>query len=472
MPARRLRDLLARWAVRNYYRRMSDPTAASARSGTRPAEHSDLKRRHIAAATIGNALEFYDFLTYAFFAIQIGHAFFPSGNAYASLMLSLATFGAGFVTRPLGAIVIGAYSDRAGRKPAMLLCFTLIGASIVAMALIPPYSAIGIAAPILAVLARMIQGFSLGGEIGSNTAFLLEAAHPGKRGLTVSWQGASQYVALTAAGVVGVILSAVMPEHLLEAYGWRIAFLLGAVTLPFGLWLRSSLPETLHTPEAAHAPATGGTRLDQARRSWRVIVLGLVVLASGTIGSYIFTYIVTFAQDTLHLPGRAGFIAETGANITAFATVLYGGWLSDRVGRWPVNVCGNLAFVLSIMPVFYWITEARTEFALIVGVTGLSAISGLIWGSFYAALAESLPKTIRGSGFGTVYSVSIAAFGGTTQLVVTWLIHVTGSAMAPAWYLLAAAGVGQIALMLMAESAPAQLAARRSAAGDLPAVAG
>lgn len=453
---------------------MSDPTGLPVPSGTVPAELPRLKRRHIAAATIGNALEFYDFLTYAFFAIQIGHAFFPSDNGYASLMLSLATFGAGFVTRPLGAIIIGAYSDRVGRKPAMLLSFTLIGASIVTMALIPPYSMIGVAAPVLAVLARMVQGFSLGGEIGSNTAFLLEAASPEKRGLAVSWQGASQYAALTAAGAVGVILSAVMPANLLDAYGWRIAFLLGAVTLPFGLWLRSNLPETLHSPETVGAvPATHGTRLDQARRSWRVIVLGLVVLASGTIGSYIFAYIVTFAQDTLHLSGAAGFIAETAGNITAIATVLYGGWLSDRVGRWRVNVWGNLAFVLLIVPVFYWITEARTEFALIVGVTGLSAISALMSGSFYAALAESLPKTIRGSGFGTVYSVSIAAFGGTTQLVVTWLIHVTGSAMAPAWYLMAATSVGQVALILMAESAPARVATTRSAAAaDLPAVAG
>ena len=453
---------------------MSDPTDTPKLPGNAPGELPRLKRRHIAAATIGNALEFYDFLTYAFFAIQIGHAFFPSGNAYASLMLSLATFGAGFVTRPLGAMVIGAYADRVGRKPAMLLCFMLIGTSIVAMALIPPYSAIGVAAPILAVLARMVQGFSLGGEIGSNTAFLLEAASPEKRGLTVSWQGASQYVALTAAGAVGVILSAVMPADLLEAYGWRIAFLLGAVTLPFGLWLRSSLPETLHAPEpagAGAAPATHGTRRDQVRRSWRVMVLGLVVLASGTIGSYVIVYFVTFAQDTLHLPGSAAFIAETAANFSGFAAVLYGGWLSDRVGRWRVNVWGNVAFALSIVPVFYWITDARTELALIVGVTSLGALAALIQGSIYTALAESLPKTIRGSGFGTVYSVAIAAFGGTTQLVVTWLIHATGSAMAPAWYLLAATGIGLVALILLAESAPVRLAAPRSAV-NVPAVAG
>ena len=453
---------------------MTTPSTSTVANGVALVDHPRLKRRHIAAATIGNALEFYDFLTYAFFAIQIGHALFPSQNAYASLMLSLATFGAGFVTRPLGAIVIGAYADRVGRKPAMLLSFTLIGASIVAMALIPPYAMIGLAAPVLAVIARMVQGFSLGGEIGSNTAFLLEAAHPERRGFTVAWQGASQSMALVAAGAVGVILSMVLPADALDAYGWRIAFLLGAVTLPFGLWLRSNLRETLHMPEAAGAaPAASGSRLDQARASWRVILLGLVVLAAGTIGSYIFNYIATYAQNTLHLPSRVGFLAQTGTSMMSFVSILFGGWLSDRVGRRRVNVWGNLAFLLAIMPIFVWITETRTAFALTVGMSGLGALAGFIGGSFYAALGESLPKPIRGLGFGTVYSVSIAAFGGTTQLIVTWLLHVTGNPLAPAWYLLAASAVGQVALMLIPESAPVRLAAGRSLAMKVaPAVAG
>src|SRR6478672_4051607 len=215
-------------------------------------------RRHIAAVTLGNALEFYDFLTFSFFAIQIGHAFFPSNSAYGSLMGSLATFGAGFATRPLGAIVIGRYADRVGRKPAMLLSFILIGASIFSMALIPPYAAIGLAAPVLAVIARMLQGFSLGGEIGSNTSFLLEAAPPAERGAVVAWQGASQMIAILAGSLVGVLLSTLLPPSVLDAYGWRIGFVLGGLTVPFGLWLRTSLPETLHAPEVGTpAPEAG-----------------------------------------------------------------------------------------------------------------------------------------------------------------------------------------------------------------------
>lgn len=419
-----------------------------------------LKRRHVAAATIGNALEFYDFLIYAYFSIQIGHAFFPLQSAYGSLMLSLATFGAGFITRPLGAMVIGAYADRVGRRPAMMLCFVLIGVSIVGMALIPTYAAIGLAAPILAVIARMVQGFSLGGEVGSNTAYLMEAAPANRRGLIVSWQGVSQLMALIAGGSMGVLLTAVMPRDALDAYGWRIAFMVGAVAVPFGLWLRTNLPETLHAPEIRPTtPMVGVSRLTQARLHWRVIVLGLVVLASGTIGSYTFIYTATYAQATLHLPARAGFIAVTGGYILAIPAALLGGYLSDRHGRWPINVWGSLPFLLMIYPVFAWIVEARSEFALITGIIVLTIASNFIWGSFYAGLAESLPKTIRGGGFGTVYAVSIAAFGGTTQLVVTWLIHVTGSAMAPAYYLTGATLLGWIALLLMRESAPTRLRA-------------
>jgi len=423
-------------------------------------EPPKLKRRHVAAATIGNALEFYDFLTYAFFSIQIGHAFFPVQSAYGSLMLSLATFGAGFVTRPIGALVIGAYSDRVGRRPAMMLCFVMIGCSIVVMALIPSYATIGIAAPIIAVVARMVQGFSLGGEIGSNTAYLMEAAPTDKRGLVVSWQGVSQNMALIAGGSVGALLTTVLPANALDAYGWRIAFLLGAIAVPFGLWLRTNLPETLHTPEVnAIAPVVAQPRLAQARTHWRVIVLGLVVLATGTIGSYTFTYLVTYAQASLHLPARAGFIAEASGNLLSIPAMLLGGWLSDRHGRWPVNVLGNLPFLVLIIPTFLLVVAMRSEVVLIVAMTVLYVAFSFNAGSFYAGLAESLPKTIRGSGFGTVYSVSIAAFGGTTQLVITWLIHITGSAMAPAWYLVGASLIGQVAYMLMRESSPVRLRA-------------
>ncbi|MGZ5934884.1 MAG: MFS transporter [Rhizomicrobium sp.] len=419
-------------------------------------EHVALPRRYVAAATIGNALEFYDFVTYAFFAIQIGHAFFPSHSAYGSLMLSLATFGAGFVTRPIGGLVIGAYADRAGRKPAMVLTFTMMGTAIVVLALIPSYTAIGIAAPILAVLARMVQGFSLGGEVGPTTAYLLEAAPVRGRGLAVSWQGASQGIAAGLGGLVGVGLSSVMAPGALDAYGWRIAFLLGAITLPFGLWIRRSLPETLHAPDTNIAARRAHAGLDAIRENFRIIALALVVLASGTIGTYVFNYMTTFAQNTLHLPPTIAFLATTIGQVVTVASVLYGGWLSDRIGRRPVMIWSNLVYLVLILPVFFWIVETRSTLALIVGLSSLGIAGALKGGAFFVAVAETLPKRIRGTAFATIYASSIALFGGTTQLVITWLIQVTGNPMAPAWYLVAATLLGQTALMLILESAPAK----------------
>ena len=427
---------------------------------------SGLKPRHIVGAVIGNALEFYDFLIYALFAIQIGHAFFPTSSAYGSLMLSLATFGAGFATRPLGGIVLGLYADRAGRKPAMRLCLILIGASITAMALIPSYARIGIAAPILAVIARLVEGFSLGGEVGANTAYLAEAASPERRGAVVSLQGASQLIALIAGNLVGVALTAILPPAALAEYGWRIALLLGASAVPFGLWLRSGLPETLHRtqPVSAAAPpvplrrSTDRSAARLTRRHWRAIALGLIVLASATIGTYIFTYVVTYAQHTLHLPARAGFVAELAGYAVSLPTVVLGGRLSDRYGRRPINIWSNLAFLCATYPVFAWIVARPSEASLVAGIALLCVPSSLWTGAFLAALTETLPEAVRSRGLGTVYATSIALFGGTTQIVVTWLIHVTGNPFAPAWYLMAASAVGQIALLLFPETAPVRLA--------------
>jgi MHS family citrate/tricarballylate:H+ symporter-like MFS transporter len=418
-----------------------------------------LTRRHIAAVTLGNALEFYDFLTYAFFAIQIGHALFPPTTAYGSLMMSLATFGAGFVTRPLGAMVIGRYADRVGRKPAMLLCFVLIGSSITVMALIPSYERIGIAAPILAIVTRLVQGFSLGGEVGSNTAYLMEAARPERRGLVVSLQSVSQQVAQLAGGVVGLTLTSLLPADVLAAYGWRIAFLIGGAVIPFGLWLRRSLPETLHSPTAGElAPVTTTvSRLGLARRHRRVLVLGVVVLGGFTIASYSFTYIVTYAQHSLHLSQRAGFIAAIGNFVTSIPALLFAGWLSDRVGRRPVMLWATFAFLVSIYPVYAWISAAPSDYTLIAGMAYLGVLSGGAFAVIGAALSESLPRDIRSTGFGTVYAIAIATFGGTTQLVATWLIDTTNNPLAPMWYLLAATAAALVALFWFPESAPIRM---------------
>jgi MHS family citrate/tricarballylate:H+ symporter-like MFS transporter len=427
---------------------------------TVPAETPTKVRRHVAAAVVGNALEFYDFITYSFFAIQIGHAFFPKGSDFTSLMLSLATFGAGFITRPIGGLVIGAFADRVGRRSAMLFSFTLMGLSIISLAIIPPYAVIGVAAPILAVLARMAQGFALGGEVGPNTAYLLEVAAPNRRGLYVSWQAASQTIASVTGSAVGLGLTWFLPHAALESYGWRIAFLIGAVTLPVGFILRRAMPETLHAPED-HPKAHNSTSFWAILRdNRRILSLGVVVLAGGTISTYVTNYMTTYAQNTLHMAAGVAFAATMVPNAIGMVSSLYGGWLSDRIGRRPVMLVSRGLALIVTLPVFYWIVATHSAWALLGGMGLLAFVGGAGQAVFYVALSETLPKPVRGRAFATLYATAIAVFGGTTQPMITWLIHVTGNPMAPGWYLLGATAASLMAIFLILESAPIKRPAR------------
>ncbi|MBR0697476.1 MFS transporter [Bradyrhizobium lablabi] len=411
-------------------------------------------KRAAFAATIGNMLEFYDFITYSFFAIEIGRAFFPVHSAYGSLMLSLATFGAGFVTRPIGGIVLGIYSDRVGRRPAMLLSFALMGIAILTIALTPSYAAIGVAAPILVIAARMVQGFALGGEVGPTTAYLIEIAPPKHRALVVAWQPASQGIAAAAGALVGVALSATMAPEALEAYGWRVAFLIGAVCLPFGFWMRRTLPETIEHGDTAAAGAERSNHFTLARRHIRVIALALMIVASGTISTYVTQYMTTYAKNTLHVSPSLAFTVSLVSNALQIGGTLFGGWLADRFGRKPVMVWPQLVRLVLTYPAFLWIVHAPGAPSLLLGFGLLSLIGSLPFTAFYASFTEALPQNIRGGVFATIYAVAIAIFGGTAQLVVTWLLHVSGDPLAPSWYLLLAAIVGVVAMSLLPETAP------------------
>ncbi len=282
-----------------------------------------LSRAQIASVAAGNALEFYDFVTYSFFAIQIGRSLFP-GDASQSLILSLATFGVGFVSRPLGGLVIGRMADRRGRKPAMILSFALMGIGIVGLALTPSYRMIGAAAPVLAIGFRLIQGFALGGEVGPNAAFLMEAAPPHRRGFYLSIHLATSDLAVVFAGIVGLSLSSLLDAAQLDAWGWRIAFLIGASIVPFGLALRRTLEETL--PPEARAPAPPGS----LRPLLFIAAAGMLILGAGTISNYTLSYLTTYAQDTLHMAVRSAFAATIVFGLVGALGDLATGWLSDR----------------------------------------------------------------------------------------------------------------------------------------------
>jgi MFS family permease len=404
--------------------------------------------RYVAAVVAGNALEFYDFLTYGFFAVYIGRAFFPSSTPAASLLASLGTFGVGFVTRPIGSFVIGRMGDRVGRKPAMILTFSLMGVAITGLALTPPHSRIGIAAPVLVIFFRMLQGFALGGEVGPTTAFLLEAAPPERRGFYTAFQAWTQHLSVLIAGLVGFTLANILNEQQLQDYGWRIAFLIGTAIVPFGLLVRRSLPETLHEPEQA-----GHERMSM-RPYIPVAAIGVMLMGCGTVGTYISNYMTTYAIATLHMPAKIAFAPTVVVGLSGVAFDLVSGALSDRFGRKPVMLVPQVLLLVCIFPAFQLIEHFRTMAALVGATAVLSILLDLSVSPMVTWITESLPAPIRSGGVAMIYAFAIATFGGTTQYAVTWLIKTTGNPLAPAWYWTAAAIVGLAAILAARESAP------------------
>jgi MFS family permease len=425
---------------------MTDVTVETVALDAAPVE-----RRHVAAAVVGNALEFYDFVTYTFFAVQIGHVFFPAHSAFIQQMAALGAFGVGFVTRPIGALLIGRYGDRVGRRPAMMLSFGLMGLAILGLALTPGYAQIGVAAPILVVLWRLIQGFALGGEVGPTTAYLIEAAPPHQRGFYGSLQIASQGFSSLVGGLIGVVISATLGDAALSAWGWRIAFLVGALVLPYGFYLRRNLPETRHLPDP---PSTVRPARGDLKSHARIIALGLALIANGTIATYVFNNMTSYAQTTLKMPPGASLAVSVVVGLTLIVFGLLSGVLADRFGRKPLILWSRVLLMLVVIPGFALIASHRDNATLLTVTGALSALAALSGATVTTAITESLHKDVRSLVFAGVYSTSVAVFGGTTQPIITWLVHATGNPTAPAWYLAGATVVGIIATLMLPESRP------------------
>ena len=320
-----------------------------------------LERRAVAAVILGNALEFYDFTTYSFFAVFIGNAFFPAKDDVTRLLFSVATFGVGFVTRPIGGVLIGAYADRAGRKPAMLLTIGLMAVGMIMTALTPSYAIIGLAAPILLVLGRLVQGFALGGEVGPSTAYLLEAAPAATRGFITSWQLASQGVATILAGAVGVLLSLTLPHEAMAEWGWRIPFILGFAIVPIGLVIRSHLPETGGT-ESSEGGKAATSAAGVLTRLWRdhrgTMLAALAIIAAGAVANAAGVYMTSYAKTILHMPESTSIAATPILGVASLVFCLLGGWLADRYGRKLVMIWPRAALVLVAYPAYAWMVRS------------------------------------------------------------------------------------------------------------------
>lgn len=428
------------------------------------AAHPKLDRKAVGAVVLGNALEFYDFTIYAFFAVPIGAAFFPADNATDSLLASLALFGIGYVMRPIGGILIGAFADRAGRKPAMLITIALMAVGMLMLALTPGYDVLGGWAQAIVIVGRLIQGLALGGEVGPSTAYLLEAAPPKQRGFVASWQIASQGCAALIAGVVATLLTLAVGDRAMAEWGWRGMFLLGLAVVPVGLVIRSHLPETAgEAQDPAAADSTLAVVVRLVREHGRLLALTFLVIAASTVSNAIGTNMPVYAQATLGLTETVSTAVPIALGLASIVFPLVGGWLADRTGRRPVMIWPRAAIVVLAVPAFAWLAHAPTALNVYAVTFLMSALSSINAAAIIVGIPESLPRNVRSAGLSIVYAFSVSIFGGSTNWVVNKLIAVTGDRLAPAYYLVAFSVIGTIAAWLMHETRGKDIDANREA---------
>ena len=396
----------------------------------------------------GNFLEMYDFMVFGYYATAIGNTFFPSGNPFVSLMLSLMTFGAGFLMRPLGAIVLGAYTDVHGRRAGLILTLGLMSVGIISIACMPGYATIGLLAPLLVLIGRLLQGFSAGMELGGVSVYLSEIATPGRKGFYVSWQSASQQVAVMFAALVGVLLHIELPLQKVLEWGWRIPLLLGCVILPFLFRLRRSLQETDEFVARKHRPNISEI-FHSLTASWKIVLIGTMMATMTTVSFYMITaYTPTFGNSVLHLANVGSLIVTlcVGASNLFWLPVM--GSLSDKVGRRPLLIVCTILMLVTAYPAMLWLVRQPSFSRLLTLELWLSFIYGSYNGAMVVFLTEMMPVSVRTSGFALAYSLATAIFGGFTPAISTYLIHISGNRAVPGLWLSFAAACGLVASLL------------------------
>jgi len=399
--------------------------------------------RAVVASIIGNGLEWYDFVLYGFFAGAISTTFFPSSNHFLSLMLSLATFAIGFLVRPLGGIGLGLYADHFGRKRALTLLILLMAGSTVAVGVIPGYDSIGIAAPILIVCARLVQGLSVGGEFASATAMLVEYVPANRKMFYGSLQMVSQSVAVTLASFAGFITAATLSHDALMAWGWRIPFLLGALVGPIGFYIRRRVEES---PEFENLVARKGiarksTPLRTVLRAHPVAILsGIGLIVVGTAATYLWnTYLPLYVTRQLHMPMENALIGVTVCGIISACLIPFIGRLADRVGAYRIYLTAVVVFGCITWPLFAYVTQHPDETRLLEAQIVANVVLAFMAAGIPGMIARLFPTPVRSTGMAIAYNIAVTVFGGLSPLTVTWMIQVWHSSMMPAVYLIIAA---------------------------------
>ena len=411
----------------------------------------------VARVSSGNFLEMYDFMVFGYYAAAIGRAFFPSGNAYTSLMLSLMTFGAGFLMRPLGALVLGAYTDKHGRRAGLMLTLTLMSIGIVTIAWTPGYATIGLLAPLLVLAGRLLQGFSAGMELGGVSVYLSEIATPGNKGFYVSWQSASQQAAVMFAALVGVMLTSTLTPAAMASWGWRVPLILGCAIIPFLFRLRRSLEETDEFLARSRRPPASEV-LRSLVTNWPLILVGTLMVTMTTVSFYMITaYTPTFGSAVLHLTTGDSLIVTLCVGASNLMWLPISGALSDRIGRRPLLVGCTLLMIATAYPAMLWLVDEPTFWKLLAVELWFSFLYGSYNGAMVVFLTEIMPVEVRTTGFSFAYSLAAALFGGFTPAISTYLIQTTGNRAVPGLWLSFAAVCGLLAaLVARAQTEPAE----------------
>jgi MFS transporter, MHS family, citrate/tricarballylate:H+ symporter len=381
--------------------------------------------------TAGNFLEQFDFFLFGFYAVQIGAAFFPVGSDFASLMLTFAVFGVGFLMRPLGAVILGAYIDDVGRRKGLIVTLSLMACGTILIAFVPAYATIGMLAPVLVLLGRLLQGFSAGAELGGVSVYLSEMATPGKKGFFTSWQSASQQVSIIVAAALGFGLNRWLPASTIAAGGWRIPFFVGCMIVPFIFFLRRNLEETHEFKARQHRP-----KMREVLRTlvghWALVTASLMLVAMTTTTFYLITvYAPTFGKTVLNLSTADSLLVTFCVGVSNFIWLPCGGILSDRIGRRPVLLSMTALAIATSYPTLYFLAHAPSFINMLVVLLWLSFIFGIYNGAMVPALTELMPVEVRVAGFSLAYSLATAVFGGFTPAISTALIRWTGDKAAP-----------------------------------------